>query len=427
MKILLIRPKPHKETIGLQNVMICEPLELMTLAAVLKNNGHEVEIIDMILEKKPVEFIIRLHNPDAVGLTGYISHIGVIKSYAAGIKSVDPKIKVIAGGVHAAVCPEDFDDINIDLVARSAADLYEYLGCADLSERLPFRNLTERYMKRYYYLFQENCALIKTSFGCPYNCNFCFCKEIAPYSARPVDDVIDEIKSIPQREIYIVDDDFLFNRGRLLEFAEKIKRDKIDKHFLVYGRADFIAGNEDVIKILSETGLTAVIVGIEASSQEELDSYDKKTKLDENINAIGILQKYGIECYATVILGADWGREEFKRLYKFIKENKLIFVNLQPLTPMPHTPFFEEYKDRLIIPYDEHEKWDMAHLVIKPGKLSTREYYWNILLLYYKITISPKNIAYMFKRYGVRNTMKLSVGAAKITVQYLKKIRGAKL
>ena len=33
MKVLLIRPKPHKDTIGLQNVMICEPLELEYIAS----------------------------------------------------------------------------------------------------------------------------------------------------------------------------------------------------------------------------------------------------------------------------------------------------------------------------------------------------------------------------------------------------------
>ena len=33
MKVLLIRPKPHKDTLGLQNVMICEPLELESIAS----------------------------------------------------------------------------------------------------------------------------------------------------------------------------------------------------------------------------------------------------------------------------------------------------------------------------------------------------------------------------------------------------------
>jgi len=422
MKVLLIRPRPHKDTIGLQSVMICEPLELMTLAAVLKNNDIDVEIIDMILEKKPLTDFIKTSKPDIVGITGYISHIGIIKDYAREIKSIDSKIKIVAGGVHATVCPEDFICDQIDFIARSADDFYKFIGCKNIEKQLPFRDLPRKYLEKYYYLFQNNCALIKTSSGCPYSCNFCFCKEISPYSARSVDDVIDELKSISQTEVYIVDDDFLFNSERLFEFAQKLEDNNIHKHFLVYGRADFIANNEDVIRQLSKDGLVAVIVGIEASSQEELNAYHKNTQLGDNVLAIRILQKYNIECYATVILGIDWGKKEFDRLYRFIKENNLTFVNLQPLTPMPHTPYFDEFKEKLLIPYDEHEKWDMAHLVVKPVNLSVRKFYWNIIVLYYKITVSPKNIKYMFNRYGVKTTMKLSLGATKITIQYIKKI-----
>lgn len=422
MKILLIRPRPHKETIGLQSVMICEPLELMQLSAVLKANGHEVEIVDMILEKKPVEYFIRKFSPELVGISGYISHIGVMKQYAEIIKKINKDIKVAVGGVHATVCPDDFKCEYIDYIARSEEDFYKAANCKDTTKRYPDRNLPKRYTDKYYYLFAHKCALIKTSFGCPYNCNFCFCRQISPYKARKIDDVITELLQIPQKEVYIVDDDFLFNRERLWEFYDKIKENKIEKNFLVYGRADFIAANEDVIEALSKVGLNSVIVGIEASTQKELDGFNKRTKIEDNEKAVGILKKYGIECYATVILGVDWDRNDFKNLYRYIRHLGLVFVNLQPFTPMPGTPYFDEYKDKLIIPYNEHEKWDMAHLVIKPGKISARRYYYEILKLYYKITLRPKNVVYMFRRYGVGTTLKLSIGAAQISRQYIKKI-----
>ena len=95
MKVLLIRPKPHKETIGLQNVMICEPLELEYLAANIENRGHTAEIIDMILEKKKIQYFLEKHQPDVVGLTGYISHVNVIKEYAAQVKAYKKEIKVM--------------------------------------------------------------------------------------------------------------------------------------------------------------------------------------------------------------------------------------------------------------------------------------------------------------------------------------------
>ena len=422
MKIMLIRPKPDPQTIGLQSVMICEPLECMILMGVLKENGHEVVFVDMILEKRPLVYFLELHSPQLVGITGYISHIGVMKNLAKQIKTFDTSIVVGVGGVHAEVCPADFSDENIDYIFANAQALYQLVGCQQIQGILPFRDLPQRYLKKYYYLFQENCALIKTSVGCPYQCNFCFCKEIAPYAARDIEDVIRELLQIPQKEVYIVDDDFLFNRLRLLDFAAAIKKQGIHKHFLCYGRADFIADNEDVILELHNVGLTAVIVGVEASDQEQLNTYNKKTTINDNENALAILQKYGIECYATVILGVDWTKKDFNRLYDFIKRNKLIFVNLQPLTPMPATPYFDQYKDQLLIPYDQHEKWDMAHLVIAPTKLSVRKYYIEIFKLYYKITLNPRSVAIMLKRYGIRSNIKLSLGAFKISVQYLKKI-----
>jgi radical SAM superfamily enzyme YgiQ (UPF0313 family) len=83
---------------------------------------------------------------------------------------------------------------------------------------------------------------------------------------------VEELESIETREVYIVDDTFLLDRSRLLEIADAIRRRGIKKEFLVYGRSDFIANNEDVIKEWSEIGLKAVILGLEFTSDHELDS-----------------------------------------------------------------------------------------------------------------------------------------------------------
>ena len=422
MNILLIRPKPHKETIGLHNIMICEPLELMTLKAVLTHNGHTVTILDMILERKPLRHFINSLQPDLVGITGYISHVNVVKEYARIIKTINSRIKVLCGGVHATVCPDDFSCECIDQVCQNAAEFYIATGCKDIRYRFPDRNLPEKYRKKYYYLFHNNCALIKTANGCPYNYNFCFCKEVSSYSAQDVDIVLEELKEIKQEEIYIVDDNFLFDRNRLTWFCDGLEKLGIQKKYLVYGRADFIAQNEDIIKRLKKNGLRAVIVGIESVSQEELDSYNKKTTLKDNIEAVQIMKKHGIEIYATVILRETWERSDFNALYRFLKELDVVFVNIQPFTPMPGTGYFDEYKSKLIISREEYEKWDLAHLVIKPEKISIRAYYANIIRLYFLLTLSLRSSLYMIRRYGLRDCVKLSFGAMRIANQYLAKI-----
>ena len=119
MKVLLIRPKPHKETIGLQNVMICEPLELEYLSSNIEAFGHQAVIVDMILEKRKVTYFIKKYQPVLVGMTGYNTHINVIKTYAKQIKACNPEIKIVVGGVHAEVNPEDFLSEDIDYIVRA--------------------------------------------------------------------------------------------------------------------------------------------------------------------------------------------------------------------------------------------------------------------------------------------------------------------
>lgn len=242
MKILLVRPRPPKETIGLQSVMICEPLELEYLVANIKPLGHEIEILDMILEKNSLEYYIKKYNPEVVGITGYISHVNVIKNYAKEIKGVSRAIKVVVGGVHAEVVPEDFLSEHIDYIIKAngiqtfiniinSLETHEcskipgtYDGetiekAMDFKWKHPDRKSVSRYRNKYYYMFHNPCALIKTSYGCPYKCSFCFCRNITDgkYFTRDLEDIVCELKDIEEEEVYIVDDDFLFNKERLLK------------------------------------------------------------------------------------------------------------------------------------------------------------------------------------------------------------------
>lgn len=454
MNVLLIRPRPHKDTIGLQNVMICEPLELEYIAANVEPLGHKVDIIDMIIEKRKIAYYLKQYNPDVVGLTGYIAHVNVIKDYARQVKKYDSNIKIIVGGVHAEVNPEDFESESIDFIIRANGiktfiEILNKLENKDATDRIecvynneinsvkkettfnylfPDRAKVDRYRYKYYYMFHRNCSLIKTSFGCPYQCKFCFCRKITDgkYFTRDLENIIEELKVVKEKEIYIVDDDFLVDRERLIEFCRLLKEHNIGKRYLIYGRADFIAKNEDIIKMFKEVGLRAVIVGLESCDSNQLDNYNKKTNVKINEEAVSILNKYDVECYGTFILGLDWKKEDFSALATWIKKLGLVFVNLQPLTPLRGTEMYEQYRKDFIIREDEYEKWDLAHLVVKPSKISIRKYYYYTMLLYYKITVNPKSAWYMVRKYGLHDTLKLSVGAFKVNIQYLKKLIGGK-
>ena len=273
-------------------------------------------------------------------------------------------------------------------------------------------------------MFHNPCALIKTSFGCPYNCSFCFCKEITDgkYFARDMENVMDELQNIDEKEIYIVDDDFLYNRERLELFIEGLKRRNINKNYLVYGRADFIVENADLLKKLKKSGLQAVIVGIESVRAEDLKDYKKGTTKEINEKCIMILQSLDIELYATLIIPLDFSKSDFNDLSKWLKSLNVRFVNLQPLTPLPGTDIFNEYIDELLVKREDHEVWDMAHVVLKPEHMTIRSFYIEILKAYYKVIMRPKHIIGLIKKYGWKENWKMLVGSSFVSWQYIKKI-----
>lgn len=448
MNVLLLRPRPHQDTIGLQSLMICEPLELEYLAAAVKDK-HEVNLVDMILEKKSLAYFINKYHPRVVAITGYIAHVNVIKDYATIIKEINPDIKIIVGGVHAEVVPEDFYHENIDYIItgngiQSFVTLLEKIEQSDVKSTektgdtkcfkvshgteiipdiFPNRSITSKYRNRYYYIFHNPCALIKTSYGCPFTCTFCFCRQVTggKYFERDLEHVIEEIKQISEPEIYIVDDNFLVSQKRVERFCELLELHGISKRFLIYGRADFIAQHEETIKKFARVGLRAVIVGLESVDSTELNKYDKKSSVEINEAAVQVLKKYGVDCYATLILGMDWNKHNFEMLYNWLKKLDLRFINLQPFTPLPGTPLFEQYQESLIISREQYEAWDLAHLVIKPSNISIRSYYFQILKIYFRTTLSLSGVIKNLK-YGLIPNLKLSWGVSKITWQYIKKI-----
>ena len=453
MKILMVRPRPSSETIGLQHLMIVEPLELEVLSA-LKRESDTVVVIDMILESRAFESFIKEHKPDVLCVTGYITNVSTVISYCEIAKNISNIIITIVGGVQCEVCPEDFDNDAIDFrVVRNATTVFTHLlnhiehktgipaGVFEKGDSLenkklpefdfyfpfPDRSTVSRYRDNYFYIFHNKVALIKTSFGCPYKCSFCFCRIITAgkFHQRPVADVIQELEQINESEIYIVDDDFLADVKWLQSFINEVKQRKIKKHYVVYGRADFIASNPEMMSQLANIGLQTVIVGFESFSDKELNLYNKNTSVEMYKETMAVLHRENIEVFATIIIPPDWGKSDFHHMVKALKSLKIHFVNLQPLTPLPKTGVSFPDTD-IIIDKHDYPKWDLAHISVQPTKLSISEFYQEILNAYNDILYCPPVLWKYLTTYRPLMLYKMLVGGYRVAKQYKTKIKEAK-
>lgn len=451
MKVLFARPRPSPETIGLQHLMIVEPLELEILATLIKRE-HEVQIVDLILERKDLGYFIESFKPDILCLTGYITHIPVIIQYCTEAKQINKNIITVVGGVHVEKFPEDIYNSSIDYrVVRNAIRAFpkliayldgksgfpqgilrkdellqeELLPDYDFFSVIPDRSLTRKYRSQYFYVFHNKVALIKTSFGCPYHCKFCFCRKITGdhYFARPLEEVMDELGLINEQEIYIVDDDFLVTAKRVREFINLLRERGIRKKFLVYGRADFIATHPELIRDFREVGLRTVIVGLESFEDTELNDFNKQSSSNTNRLAMAILNHYKVDCYAAVIISPSWDYTDFAKAGDIMIELGIKFVNLQPLTPLKGTGIVVDEKD-LVIRRDDYSKWDLAHVTIQPEKMSLQDFYKCIMNLYLRIIYHHKNLLSLLK-YPLHMQFKMAVGMRRVKAQYMTKIMEA--
>ncbi len=180
--------------------------------------------------------------------------------------------------------------------------------------------------------------------------------------------------------------------------------------------------NQELMKSFKEAGLQAVIVGIESLRADDLEDYRKGTTKEINESCIRILKDFDIELYATLIIPMDFTKSDFKDLRNWLRSQEVRFVNLQPLTPMPGTDIFEEYLPKLVVERKDYDKWDMAHVVLKPAHMSIKAFYFQILLSYYRVVMRPKNIKAMIEKYGRRQCFKMFKGSSYVSWQYIKKI-----
>lgn len=452
MNVLFVRPRPDPETIGLQHVMLVEPLELEEMAALLPSECEPV-LADMTLEKRDIGWFLEKYRPGMVCVTGYITNVPEMKRICREAKRFDPACATVAGGVHVEVLPEDLMDAAVDFrVVRNAVTVFprlvahvlgrgpvpagvlttweipnpETLPAYEFAWVRPRRDLNRPYRDRYFYIFHDRVALVKSAFGCPFTCNFCFCRQITGdrFHARPVEDVLDELAEIEQTEIYIVDDDFLVSRTRIESFCDGLERRGIRKRYLVYGRSDFIVKNPDLVARFAKLGLRTVIVGLESFDADELAAYDKGTDPHTNEEAIHILNRHGVDCYATLILNPDWSHEDFDFLRKKLVELDIRYVNLQPLTPLPGTGFTVD-PSRMLVHRSDYVKWDLAHVMVRPSKMSVNAYYREIIRSYEAVLYRPAALLSHLK-YPPGMLWKMLKGTASVYRQYLQKMREAR-
>jgi len=193
-------------------------------------------------------------------------------------------------------------------------------------------------------------AIIWTSFGCPFKCNFCcinnlFGKRVQRF--RSIDSVVNEISILVEkhnvRHIKILDELFVVKPKRIEEFCDKLEAKGYDLNMWGYSRVDTI--NRRLLKRLKKVGMNWVSYGFESATEQIL----KETKKDCHRNVdevIRMTQDEGLHICADVMVGL-WNEnyETMNRTYDFLVKYNFEWANIYPVFAYPGTEFYKSIKD----------------------------------------------------------------------------------
>src|SRR5262249_57400355 len=162
---------------------------------------------------------------------------------------------------------------------RASAEHSEGVG----PESPPFRN-----RRKYFIGTLDPCASIEFSRGCPWDCSFCSAWTFYGRSYRLLnpDCVVEDLASIAEPGIFIVDDVAFIQERHGFQIGEAIARKAIRKRFYLETRGDVLLKNKEVFKLWKKLGLTQIFLGIEAIDEDGLRKFRKRIPLGRNFEAL---------------------------------------------------------------------------------------------------------------------------------------------
>ena len=406
-KTLLINPpSSFRQEYNIKRYSGKIPLGLAYIGAVLEENNYPVKILDLCATNisrkegdvfvfgnwREISSIVRRYDPQIVGISCIFTgrYINTLRT-ASIVKRTNPDIKVVVGGMHPTIRPDEFlfSDL-VDYVALGESDYF----IKDLIEKDPilmdgiaFKNSDgdiiinpkKTYIEdldsipfpardllpmKYYLSVKPDIRpsgkptirllprnSIITSRGCPYNCSFC-----SSYSVwgrrcriRSPENVVKEIEQMMYRysinQVSFEDDNISLYKKRFIELLQLI----IDKHLNIKwdlpNGTGFLNLDREVLELMKESGCFTLNLPIESGDNHILELMGKPhaNQLDKVENVAKICKGFGINILGFFVIGVPGEtKESIQKSIDFAIKLDLDQIQVSIATPYKGTRLYEE-------------------------------------------------------------------------------------
>ena len=412
-KILLIQPNYRRIYAYAKNknlTPIFPPLGLAYIAAVLKDNGIEVKILESNaydLSHEQIKRSIDEYGPNIVGLTATTSLIEEAHEIA-NLCSKD--IQVFIGGIHASSMPEEtlkkFERFDYLIKGEGEFVLLEFVNGMKISDikglvyrkggeivsnsarelnrdldGLPFPARELLPMNKYFSVGakQEPSDYILSSRGCPYQCIFCADHLVHGklFRYRSPESIIKEVEEIYKRgslDWDFVDDNFTYLPDRVDRFCDLMIEKGLNKK-MSWRCSNGIRVDKitlELLKKMKKAGCYMVSLGIESGNEEILKKMKKNTDLNKIRRAVKWCKLAGIETRGLFMFGNLGENEQTMRdTIDFAKSIDIDTASFHITTPFPNTEYWHVINEEgEIYPKNYRDYIAYGKVIFKHGDLT---------------------------------------------------------
>jgi anaerobic magnesium-protoporphyrin IX monomethyl ester cyclase len=375
MKILLIYPYWLEERVNTEDVVV-PPIGMYYVGAVLKENNYDVEILNWCKINETPEKISEIlleKKPDVIGFSILQANRWGGIEIARIAKQIDPKVKIVFGGVSATFLWEHFlthfPEIDYVVIGEGEYTFLHLVRCIEKKEYEHIENIRGIAFKKdgkvvrtkpaeyiqdldqlpvpaKYFEYQH----LSLTRGCPGKCTFCGSPKFWGRKVRfhSVDYFVEELELLYKKGInffYFSDDTFSVNKKRVIEICKKILKKNLRISWNAISRVNYMS--EQVLSWMRKAGCIQISYGIESGSEKIRAYLNKKITTVEIEKTFDITLKYGILPRAYFIYGSPGeSRKTIQESIDLIKRIKPLVIYSSVLSLFPGTALYSQYKKK---------------------------------------------------------------------------------
>ncbi len=406
MRVLLVQPPRRYWPFTSEGDNFLLQQALPALAAVAREDGHEVRVVDCMplhIGWRSLFHLIREFKPHVVGAgENHALYATEAMRFFRLAREAAPEAVTVAGGGHFTNLAHRYavhPDIDAIVVGEGEQTFAELLRAVDGGDdwgdiaglaygadgelvRTParrlVRNLDDLPLPAYdlmpmhlygtsRYLFSPGGTTIHHSRGCVSKCSFCAWwttmadrrvdasgnTKLSPrWRSKSVDRMMEEVEWLyhqyGKRSYVWVDESWNIDPRFNQQFSEAMIRSGMKTKWFTFMRADCIVRDEEkgILADQVRAGLSHILIGVERAEDDGLSSLDKRFYTGGIAEqAIRIFKEKYPEVFiqATFIVGVkEEDHASLQRQVDLARKLDIDFPAFHPITPVPGTPIYDD-------------------------------------------------------------------------------------